>query len=298
MRPPTPSQLRYLRDLAERTGQTFAMPHTTVEASREIQRMRGLPRSSRAERQVERREVQREIAERPHDAAAVREHEVSGYGANATWSRTVGEPSAARNRESYARRPPSAAARRSGRVARLAPRSTSSERSSDPSATGAESSPSELEPTGRIVGRYRVSDGERVLVAVPHGDRFTLSDHPDRSQSGQMATPQQQAHYPVAAGLRARALDDLVRRYVADAAALDAIPMTLTREHAYRASDLDAANHRANSAQTAYERARQLQERALAERALARRVADGARLRPPERGRRAPLGRGIDAIGS
>ena len=36
---PTRRQLAYLRSLAERTGQTFAYPHTRGQASREIQRL-------------------------------------------------------------------------------------------------------------------------------------------------------------------------------------------------------------------------------------------------------------------
>ena len=37
---PTQRQLAYLRSLADRTGQTFAYPHTRGQASREIQRLK------------------------------------------------------------------------------------------------------------------------------------------------------------------------------------------------------------------------------------------------------------------
>jgi hypothetical protein len=40
--PPTPGQLRCLRDLAEQTGTTFSIPRTRREASDEIDRLKTL----------------------------------------------------------------------------------------------------------------------------------------------------------------------------------------------------------------------------------------------------------------
>ena len=82
---PTPRQLRYLRALAERTGQTFTYPHTFAEASREIDRLKQARPSSHAERRIERRD-RRPVATGPADAARVRDDEISGHGSSATWA--------------------------------------------------------------------------------------------------------------------------------------------------------------------------------------------------------------------
>jgi hypothetical protein len=50
----TDSQLRYLRTLAALTGQTFAYPATIADASREINRLRSVPRTPRADVERER----------------------------------------------------------------------------------------------------------------------------------------------------------------------------------------------------------------------------------------------------
>jgi hypothetical protein len=82
---PTRRQLAYLRSLASRTGQTFAYPHTRGEASREIQRLEQAEPSTRAERSMERKDIADAIARGADDAAAVRLHEVVGFGSTATW---------------------------------------------------------------------------------------------------------------------------------------------------------------------------------------------------------------------
>jgi len=82
---PTPKQLRYLKRLAERTGGTFAYPQTKAEASREIERLKGRPSSTRSDVVRELRAVSRELGERG-GAAAVRPNEVSGYGSSARWA--------------------------------------------------------------------------------------------------------------------------------------------------------------------------------------------------------------------
>lgn len=53
-KPPTRRQLAYLRALAERTGQTFAYPRTSIQASHQIQRLQNTPRSTRLDRALER----------------------------------------------------------------------------------------------------------------------------------------------------------------------------------------------------------------------------------------------------
>jgi hypothetical protein len=87
---PTPKQLRYLRDLALKTGQSFAYPRTAAEASHEIDRLRGARRTPAADRRRELRAVSREMAEHRGDASVVdTEHELEGYGSTATWSTSV-----------------------------------------------------------------------------------------------------------------------------------------------------------------------------------------------------------------
>jgi len=86
---PTPKQLAYLKSLAEATATTFTYPKSSAQASAEIRRMKARPRSSTGERTRERRDVQRELAERPQDAAAVRVgRDVRGYGSSARWAHT------------------------------------------------------------------------------------------------------------------------------------------------------------------------------------------------------------------
>lgn len=88
--PPTPSQLRYLRDLALKTGRSFAYPGTAAEASREIDRLKRAGRTPAAERRRELRQVRRDIAERRDDAVRVdQEIELVGYGSTGAWSTSV-----------------------------------------------------------------------------------------------------------------------------------------------------------------------------------------------------------------
>jgi hypothetical protein len=86
---PTPKQLAYLKSLAEQTATTFTYPTTSAQASAEIRRLKARPRSGPGERARERRDVQRDLAERPDDVAAVRiGRDVRGYGSSARWART------------------------------------------------------------------------------------------------------------------------------------------------------------------------------------------------------------------
>ena len=86
-RPPTATQLAYLRTLADRTGQTFAVPRTRHDASQEIRRLKAAPHESGVERRIERDEIADALAAGPQDSARVTLAEVAGYGSSATWSR-------------------------------------------------------------------------------------------------------------------------------------------------------------------------------------------------------------------
>ena len=86
-KPPTAKQLAYLRALAVRTGQTFAVPRTGRDANNEIRRLKSAPGESKVERRIEHAEIADAIAAGPQDDARVTPSEVSGYGSSATWSR-------------------------------------------------------------------------------------------------------------------------------------------------------------------------------------------------------------------
>jgi hypothetical protein len=82
--PPTKPQLRELRRLAERTGQSFAYPATRAEASKQLQRLAKAAKSTAAERALDRRETVRE--DHPLlSAARVYDDEIEGYGSSARW---------------------------------------------------------------------------------------------------------------------------------------------------------------------------------------------------------------------
>ena len=83
---PTAKQLQLLRRLALERGESFVTPQTRAQASREIGRLKARKRSTRTERAVERRQVSRDLAA-SGDAARVRDSEITGYGASATWRR-------------------------------------------------------------------------------------------------------------------------------------------------------------------------------------------------------------------
>jgi hypothetical protein len=85
---PTGPQLRYLRQLAERTGTTFTPPQTRQQASAEIARLTQRSRSAGFERRQDRDTVSRGLAER-QPASSVRDHEISGYGGECRWSHSM-----------------------------------------------------------------------------------------------------------------------------------------------------------------------------------------------------------------
>lgn len=83
---PTAKQLSYLRTLAIRNGQTFTPPKTRGDASREIQRLRAATPSSRSEQRHERRDIRDALSHGAGAGAAVRDHEISGYGSSCEWA--------------------------------------------------------------------------------------------------------------------------------------------------------------------------------------------------------------------
>jgi hypothetical protein len=83
---PTRKQLQYLRSLAAQTATTFTPPRTRSQASAEIDRLRTLTRSTRADRTREQRAVQRDLAEQPRDATRIRRDEIAGHGSTARWA--------------------------------------------------------------------------------------------------------------------------------------------------------------------------------------------------------------------
>ena len=83
---PTARQLAILKDLAAQRGQSFAYPATAAEASREINRLRSLRRTARADVARERRQIADDMATRRGDDARVRDGETTGYGSSARWA--------------------------------------------------------------------------------------------------------------------------------------------------------------------------------------------------------------------
>jgi hypothetical protein len=86
--PPSARQLNYLKALANRTGQSFAYPKTSRDASREIQRLKTVRPSSRVELELERLDFAAEQAARQANCDVPLDvSEIEGYGSTATWSR-------------------------------------------------------------------------------------------------------------------------------------------------------------------------------------------------------------------
>ena len=82
---PTVRQLQCLRALALRTGTTFAMPTTKAQASREIDRIKGLRALTRPEKRIEQAHL-RTDRDRLLAANTVGGREISGYGSTAKWA--------------------------------------------------------------------------------------------------------------------------------------------------------------------------------------------------------------------
>jgi hypothetical protein len=80
--PPTASQLRYLRTLALRTGQTFVAPRDRSQASAEIRRLKNAKTRGLTFAELEAEQANREVR---GDAATVNAWEIAGHGSTATW---------------------------------------------------------------------------------------------------------------------------------------------------------------------------------------------------------------------
>jgi hypothetical protein len=85
-RKPTARQLAFLKDLAAQRDQSFAYPATAAEASREINRLRSLRRTTRADVTRARRQIADDMATRRGDDARVRDAEITGFGSSARWA--------------------------------------------------------------------------------------------------------------------------------------------------------------------------------------------------------------------
>lgn len=83
--PPTPKQLRFLRELALERGQSFTYPTTRSQASSEIRRLRAERRQTRVDRAIERRQLAQALP--AGDASRVEDREIIGYGSSARWAR-------------------------------------------------------------------------------------------------------------------------------------------------------------------------------------------------------------------
>jgi hypothetical protein len=81
--PPTSKQLRYLRTLAGRAGQTFVTPRTRAHASTEIQRLKAVRVTGFTFAELEAEQAAREAH---GDVAIFQPWEMTGRGSTATWS--------------------------------------------------------------------------------------------------------------------------------------------------------------------------------------------------------------------
>ena len=81
--PPTFKQLRYLRTLAGRAGQTFVTPRTRAQASVEIRRLKAVHATGFTFAELHAEQVTREAH---GDVAIIHPWEIAGHGSTATWS--------------------------------------------------------------------------------------------------------------------------------------------------------------------------------------------------------------------
>jgi hypothetical protein len=81
--PPTFKQLRYLRTLASRAGQTFATPHTRAQASAEVRPLKSVRSAGFTFAELQPEQAAREFH---GDLAIVQAWEIAGHRSTATWS--------------------------------------------------------------------------------------------------------------------------------------------------------------------------------------------------------------------
>jgi hypothetical protein len=86
---PTPRQLAYLRQLANKTGTTFVYPRTAAQAGREITRLKAITRTGVTFAELQAENEARQLHGDPPltYGTAIRDDEIDGYGSTATWSR-------------------------------------------------------------------------------------------------------------------------------------------------------------------------------------------------------------------
>ena len=80
---PTRKQLRYLRTLADRAGQTFATPLTRADASDEIRRLKAVRATGFTFAELQAEQAARE---NHGDFAIIQPWEIAGSWSTATWS--------------------------------------------------------------------------------------------------------------------------------------------------------------------------------------------------------------------
>jgi hypothetical protein len=110
-RKPTTGQLAYLKALAHRTGHTFTYPTTLADASAEITRLRSATPSSRPERRIEHKLIADQMQAGSGDATRVRDDEIAGRGADATWAHHRRQPDASAAPPPVTRKTPQVGAR-------------------------------------------------------------------------------------------------------------------------------------------------------------------------------------------
>ncbi len=82
---PTSKQLTYIRRLALSRGISFTPPTSKAEASQLIGQLKQRPRSTNAERAID-RDGLHTARRTATPASSIREDEVTGYGSNCRWS--------------------------------------------------------------------------------------------------------------------------------------------------------------------------------------------------------------------
>jgi len=86
----TAKQLRYLKALADQTGQSFTYPTNLSAASTEIRRLKqaaaGDPTRQRDSARRERRDITRALTQDAAGATVIRPDETTGYGSSARWA--------------------------------------------------------------------------------------------------------------------------------------------------------------------------------------------------------------------
>ncbi len=82
--PPTARQLRYLRRLANRAGQTFATPRTREQASWEIERLLAVTGTGFTFAELRAEQAAREAND--DLSIAIQPFETRGWGSSCTWS--------------------------------------------------------------------------------------------------------------------------------------------------------------------------------------------------------------------